>query len=170
MRDTDTLRSKIQRQDIRDELMKTEWNGFLTLLFHRHLPLEVGHKLIYKWDGLVSRRMVGRRFHKSKNYGKRMVFFGCSGFDGNRHLHTHLLVKVPNETEMDGFRGVCEDSFTRVVDKGEVYLSSNKKNYLDETDKDNIVSYTTLHRHLGTDEMGLDTSSIVISTNYEMMM
>ena len=81
-----------------------------------------------------------------------------------------LLVKVPNETEMDGFRGVCEDSFTRVVDKGEVYLSSNKKNHLDETDRDNIVSYTTLPRHLWIDERDLDTSSIVISNNYEMMM
>ena len=114
--------------------------------------------------------MVGRRFHKSKNYGKRMVFFGCSGFDGNRHLHTHLLIKVPNETKIMGFRGVCEESFTRVVEKGEVFFSSNEKNYLDETDKDNIVSYTTLPRHLGIDERGLDTSSIVISNNYEMMM
>ena len=144
MRDTDTIRSKIQRQDIRDELMKTKWNGFLTLLFHRHLPLEEGHKLIHKWDGLVSRRMVGRRFHKSKNYGKRMVFFGCSGLDGNRHLHTHLLLFVPPQTKIEGFRGVCEKSFRRVVDKGEVFFSSNEKTYFDKTDRENIVSYTTL--------------------------
>ena len=120
------------------------------------------------WVGFPKNGM--KKVSQLKKLWKWMVFFGCSGFDGNRHLHTHLLVKVPNETEMDGFRGVCEDSFTRVVDEGEVYFSSNKKNYLDETDKDNIVSYTTLHRHLGTDERGLDTSSIVISNNYEMMM
>ena len=171
LRETDTLRSRIQRQTLRDELGKTEWNGFLTLLFHRHLPLEVGHKLIHKWDGMVSRRMVGRRFNKSKNHGKRMVYFGCSGFDGNRHLHTHLLVKVPNETKIMGFRGVCEESFTRVVGKGEVYFSSNEKDYFDKTDRENIVSYTTLTRHLGLDDTGLlDTSSIVISNNYEMKM
>ena len=171
MRDTDTLRSRIQRQTLRDELVKTEWNVFLTLLFHRHYPLEVGHKLIHRWDGLVNSELVGRRYNKDTNSNKRMVYFGCSGFDGNRHLHTHLLVKVPNETKITGFRGVCEQSFRRVVDKGEVFFSSNEKNYLDKTDRENIVSYTTLHRHLGLDDTGLlDTSSIVISNNYEMKM
>ena len=171
MRETDTLRSKIQRETLRDELMKTEWNVYLTLLFHRHIPLEEGHKLIYKWDGLVSRRIVGRRFHKKNNYGKRMVYFGCMGFDGQTHLHTHLLVKVPLEWKREGFRGGFEESFGKVVDKGKVFFSTNDKNYFDDTDRENIVSYTTLTRHLGLDDTGLlDTSSIVISNNYEMKM
>ncbi len=183
MRDTDTLRSRIQRQTLRDELVKTEWNVFLTLLFHRYYPLEVGHKLIHRWDGLVNSELVGRRYNKDTNSNKRMVYFGCSGFDGQKHLHTHLLIKVPLEWKRREFEGVFEESFRSVGEgdrvrrkgkyrfRGKVYFSPNDKGFFDKTDTENIVSYTTLHRHLGLDNRGLlDTSSIVFSNNYEMKM
>ena len=45
------------------------------------------------------------------------------------------------------------------------------RGFFDKTDTENIVSYTTLTRHLGLDDTGLlYTSSIVISNNYEMKM
>ena len=105
-----------------------------------------------------------------KNHPKRMVYWGCNGFDGQGHLHTHLLVKVPLETEIERFQGVCRESWTKVVGKnGEVFFSTNDTGVFGPKDRESIVSYTTLPRHSGFDDEGLDTTSVVVSHNYYEM-
>ena len=178
----ETIQSQIDRDKIREGLSKMDWNVFLTLLFHRHLPIEEGNKLIHKWDGVVNHEFFGGRYSLSKNKMKRMVFWGCNGFDSGNHLHTHLLVKVPRGWKTSrkngiGFEKVIRDCFSRVCKgyrltrnekkrfDGEVFFTKDDRGSFDIEDKGNSVSYPLRYRHLSFDEYGLDTSSIVESHN-----
>ena len=183
----ESIQSRLDREEIREGLSKVDWNVFLTLLFHRNLPIEEGNKLIHKWDRLVNQRFYGGRFTLPKNKGKRMVFWGCNGLDSGNHLHTHLLVKVPdrwikNGKNGIGFEEVLSECFSRVCEgyrltrkekkkfDGKVFFTKDDTGRFDIINQDNSVSYPLQYRHLPFDEYGLDTSTIVESINsYEVM-
>jgi hypothetical protein len=159
---------------------------FLTLLFHRRWKIEDGQDIIDRWDWTVSRKMVGRDFNTTPHL--RPLYIGCCGVDGQKHLHTHLLIKLPGGTDLDRFERICEDSFKKVGEDfrlskleevsvyqekwwtrpfgGRVHLETPPGN---RSDQDGVVIYTTLPRHLQWVENGLDTSSVVISRNYGTM-
>ena len=180
------MRCDKDRQEFRDELRRTDWDVFLTLLFHRRWKIEDGQDIIDRWDWLVSRKLVGRDFNK--NPQRRPIYIGCCGVDSQTHLHTHLLLKLPTGTDTDRFKKICEDSFTKVGEDfrlrkleeasihqkqwwtkpicGRVHLETPPN---EESDQTSIVNYTTLSRHLQWVETGLDTSSVVISRNYGTM-
>lgn len=170
MKEKETLKSKIQREAIREELEKTKWNVFLTLHFRdgKFISFDNGHRIINDWDKKVSREMVGRKYNHETYYNRRMAYFGCSGYNEQNQLHTHLLVKVPlewnTETRMKNFRYLVGKVFSNVGGKDFDFQ------VIGNTDKDrnNVIRYTTENRHLSIDNVGQLGCSIITSPNYTM--
>ena len=164
----ETIRSSVQRHMVREDFGKVEWNHFLTMRFNLKLPYQKGEDLIERWDWSVNRQMIGPRFNKKSNLHRRMVWFGCMGYDTQDLLHIHLNVQTPLDWNTGRFRVECRESFSRLVENGEVHFSVSD---FTERDRQNMVDYTTKFGHLGTDESGLlDTSSVVVSRNVELVL
>jgi len=155
-------------------LIKEDWDVFLTLNFRKNLPFTTGLEMIDKWDGLVSKQMVGRRYNLSKNFYRRMSFVGGGGYNGKEQLHFHLLVKLPpewrTETNLKEFRRLVEFYFPRVGGKEVDFQTIGKT----EDDRRKVVVYVTEPRHFPvSNESHRDNDShrrsgVVVSRNFGM--
>ena len=148
-----------------EDLGKEDWDVFLTLNYRIYIPFSTGFDKIYLFDGLMARRMVGRRFNKPKNQSRRMSFFGTGGLNGLNHLHYHLLVKLPDTWNTDNgsiqrFQDLVELIFPKVGGK-EVDLR-----LISPESKENRVKYLFKEDHCPVDSSGLlDTERVVVSKN-----
>ena len=147
------------------DLGKEDWDVFLTLNFRRFIPFSTGFDKIYLFDGLMARKMVGRRYNEDRNQPRRMFFFGTGGLNGLNQLHYHLLVKLPDTWNTDNgsiqrFREMVELNFQRVGGK-EVDCR-----VITSESKENRVKYLFEERHCPMDSSGLlDTERVVVSKN-----
>lgn len=162
----ETIRSSIQRNQIRETFGSVRFNQFLTMRMNKKVSIEDGEQVLNRWDYYVNRKMVGRRFTKEKNLHRRQVVMGCSGFDTNGQLHFHLNIIVPSDWNTGRYKEVCEEVFQSIVPNGTIYFSTNDKGWFDEKDNQNLINYTTKFGHLGVNELGeIDTSSVFMSRN-----
>ena len=182
---TRTLQSEVQRQGLQSDLEGRSYNLLVTLMTHRPITLERGSELLTKWDGVMSRRLNGRRFHKPSQLKNRMVRFGVQGIDGNGHLHSHHLISFPHDWMKERFIKCVDEVWSKVISGGTVTVQSNSTEILDrhrreralrdndqlitdeftDVDKKKMVSY--LLKHLEVTETGsLDTSVVELSQTF----
>lgn len=155
------------RSRIREELETEDWDVFLTLNFRRYIPLKEGVQLLDRWDSLISRQMVGRRYNLPKNNHRRMTFVGCGGYNGRNQTHFHLLVKLPSDWKtkenISEYQRLVEFYFPKVGGKEVDFRVIGKTT----EDRGKVVYYTTNHRHLPLNDDGmLDMDSMVFSRNH----
>lgn len=171
-KEMDRKLSEKYRSKIREMFMGEDWDVFLTLNFRKYIPLDEGSKKVDMWDGLVSKRMVGRRYNLDKNFYRRMSFVGSGGYNGKNQLHYHLLVKLPPswkvESNVSEFRKLVEFYFPQVggsrVDE-EGFQTIGKT----EEDRRKVVWYITNPRNLPINDEGkLDTDVMIFSRNHGM--
>ena len=115
-----TLISEIQRQQVLDEWSSQWYDLFIHLFFHKRVSDNVIRETIDKWDGVINRRILGRRFHLPKFQDKRIRFIGTIEESDNGNSHVHLLVKFPLRDRMETFKKELESSFQKVWNGGEV--------------------------------------------------
>lgn len=156
---------KMLVEKLKEDLEKEDWDFFLTLNFRKYVPFSTGFDKIYLFDGLLARKMVGRRYNKPKNQPRRVSFFGTGGLNGLNHLHYHLLVKLPDTWNTDNgsvrrFREMVELYFPQVGGK-EVDCR-----VITSESKENRIKYLFEERHSPMDSSGLlDTERVVVSKN-----
>ena len=160
----DRLRQMLVEK-LKEDLGKEDWDVFLTLNFRKYIPFSTGFDKIYVFDGLMARRMVGRRYNKDKNQPRRMSFFGTGGLNGLNQLHYHLLVKLPDTWSSDNgsirrFREMVELYFPQVGGKEVDFRLISPES------KENRINYLFKDRHCPLDSSGLlDTERVVVSKN-----
>jgi len=148
-----------------EDLSKEDWDVFLTLNFRKYIPFSTGFDKIYLFDGLLARRMTGRRYNKPKNQPRRVSFFGTGGLNRLNHLHYHLLVKLPDTWNTDNgsirrFQEMVELYFPQVGGKEVDFRLISPES------KENRVKYLFKEDHCPMDSSGLlDTERVVVSKN-----
>jgi len=161
---TETLKSKLQREAIREALMKEEWQLHITLHYrHKDYPIPRATQKLNALDAYLGTATAGKRFNKPRNFYKRVKWFGTFGRNDKQHLHAHLLLQLPPNTDKQAIIDLIDD-YHKTLQGKDIYA-------LDITaeDKETRVNYILQYRHLPIDENGfLDMSHSIHSHTYEM--
>ena len=161
---TETIKSKLQREALREAFNEDDWHLHITLHWrHKDYPIARATKKLNALDAYLGTALVGKRFYKTRNFCKRVKFVGSFGRSSKKHLHAHLLVQLPPNTDKQAIIDLIDDYHKTLQGKDTYGLEITAE------DKQARINYILQYRHLPVDENGcLDMSHSIYSQTYEM--
>ena len=161
---TETIKSKLQREALREAFNKDDWHLHITLHWrHKEYPIARATKKLNALDAYLGTAIVGKRFYKTSNFCKRVKFVGSFGRSHKKHLHAHLLIQLPPNADKQAIIDLIDDYHKTLQGKDTYGLEITAE------DKQARINYILKYRHLPVDESGsIDMSHIIHSQTYEM--